>query len=206
MQKTSYINDLENVVQAWALRGEEPALYHTLRFVAPKLMRGFDISLKNVVEYGTSAATRAKDKEIKRENIISGMISASQEEGTKMTNSALGAQASALIVAGSHTTAATLTYAVWAIICHPDVRSKLEEEVLSIPENYNDTLLEKLPYLKAVIMESLRLYGAAPGSLPRTTPENGIQIKGHLISAGVTVTTQAYTMHRDPAIFPDPEK
>lgn len=167
-----------------------------MRFVAPKLMRGFDVSLENIVNYGTAAATRAKEKKIKRENIISGMISASQDEGTTLTDSALGAQASALIVAGSHTTAVTLTYAVWAILSHADVRSKLEEELSSVPENYTDTLLEKLPYLKAVIMEALRLYGAAPGSLPRTTPENGIQVKGLFVPAGVTVTTQAYTMHR----------
>jgi cytochrome P450 len=180
MQKTKYINDLENVIMAWALRGEEPALYHTMRFVTPKLMRGFDVSLKNVVDYGTSAATRAKEKKIKRENVISGMISASQDEGTTLTDSALGAQASALIVAGSGTTAVTLTYAIWAILSHAGVRSKLEGEVSSIPENYNDTLLEKLPYLKAVILETLRLYGAAPGSLPRVTPEKGIQVKGFL--------------------------
>lgn len=206
MQKTSYINDLENVIQAWALRGEEPFLYHTMRLVTPKVMRGFDASLKNVVDYGTSTATRAKEKKIKRENVISGMISASQDEGTTLTDSALGAQASALIVAGSGTTAVTLTYAVWAILSHADVRSKLEEEVSSIPEDYNDTLLEKLPYLKAVILEALRLYGAAPGSLPRTTPENGIHVNGYFVPAGVTMTTQAYTMHRDPDIFPDPEK
>jgi cytochrome P450 len=206
MQKTKYINDLENVIMAWALRGEEPALYHTMRFVTPKLMRGFDVSLKNVVDYGTSAATRAKEKKIKRENVISGMISASQDEGTTLTDSALGAQASALIVAGSGTTAVTLTYAIWAILSHAGVRSKLEGEVSSIPENYNDTLLEKLPYLKAVILETLRLYGAAPGSLPRVTPEKGIQVKGFFVPAGITMTTQAYTMHRDPAIFPDPER
>lgn len=181
-------------------------LYHIMRFVLPKLMRGFDSSLKNVVNYGTSVAVRAKEKKVRRENVISGMISASQDEGTNLTSSALGAQASALIVAGSGTTAVTLTYAVWTILSHPAVRLKLEEEVLGIPEDYNDTMLEKLPYLKAVITETLRLYGAAPGSLPRTTPEKGIQVNGFFVPARVTMTTQSYTMHRDPAIFPEPEK
>ncbi len=170
-------------------------------------MRGFDVSLQNVVEYGTFIGAKAKSKEVKRENVISGMITATQDEGTiALSDSALGAQASALIVAGSGTTAVTLTYAVWAILSHPVARKKLEEEVAGIPEDYNDTQLEKLPYLKAVIMETLRLYGAAPGSLPRTTPEQGFQIKGFFVPAGTTVTTQAYTLHRDAAIFPEPEK
>ncbi|KAK5707397.1 hypothetical protein LTR17_020740 [Elasticomyces elasticus] len=205
-QKTEYINDLENVLQAWALRGEAPALYHMMRIAAPKLMRSFKLSLKNVVDYGTSTAARARRDEVKRENVISGMLANAQSDNTTLSDSALGAQASALIVAGSGTTATTLTYAVWAIMSHADVRNKLEQEVLSLPEDYTDALLEKLPYLKAVILETLRLYGAAPGSLSRVTPSKGMQVKDFFVPAGTIMTTQAYTMHRDAAVFSDPEK
>ncbi|KAK5699217.1 hypothetical protein LTR17_023424 [Elasticomyces elasticus] len=206
LPKTEYINDLENVLQAWALRGEAPALFHMMRFAAPKLMRSFEASLKNVVDYGTSTAARARKNEVKRENVISGMLVNAQSDNTTLSDSALGAQASALIVAGSGTTATTLTYAVWAIMSHADVRNRLEEEVLSLPEDYTDALLEKLPYLKAVILEALRLYGAAPGSLPRVTPSKGMQVKDFFVPAGIIMTTQAYTMHRDAAVFPDPEE
>jgi cytochrome P450 len=133
------------------------------------------------------------------------MIDASRAEGTNMTDFSLGSQASALIVAGSGTTAVTLTYAVWAILRHAEVRQKLEQEVQQLPDDYDDTALEKLPYLNAVITETLRLYGSAPGALPRTTPSKGIDVKGMYIPPGVTLTTQSYTMHRDPTIFEDPE-
>lgn len=133
------------------------------------------------------------------------MIEASQAEGTTMTDFDLGSQASALIVAGSGTTAVTLTYAVWTILSHPTVKKRLEEEISDLPDDYNDTHLEKLPYLKAVITEVLRLYGSAPGALPRTTPSKGVEIRGRYIPSGVTLTTQSYSLHRDPAIFPDPE-
>ncbi|KAK3647091.1 hypothetical protein LTR56_008259 [Elasticomyces elasticus] len=205
-QKTEYINDLENILQAWALRGEAPALYHMMRIAAPKLMRSFEVSLRNVVDYGTSTAARARKNEVKRENVISGMLANAQSDSTTLSDSALGAQASALIVAGSGTTATTLTYAVWAVMSHADVRNKLEGEVLNLPEDYTDALLEKLPYLKAVILEALRLYGAAPGSLPRVTPSKGMQVKDSFVPAGIIMTTQAYTMHRDAAVFADPEK
>ena len=205
MQKTQYIDDLERVTKVFGLRGEVPMLYNLVRLVAPNFIRECDKSLQTVISYGTSAATRAKKTTIQKYNVISGMIDASHAEGTSLTDFSLGSQASALIVAGSGTTAVTLTYAVWAILSHPAVRSKLEEEVSSLPENYNDTVLEKLPYLKAVITETLRLYGSAPGGLPRTTPAKGIEINGLYIPPGVTLTTQSYTMHRDPSIFPDPD-
>ena len=134
------------------------------------------------------------------------MIALSRQEDSSLTDSAIGAQASALIVAGSGTTAVSLTYAIWAILSHPDVGTKLEEEVSRIPADYDDTVLESLPYLKAVITEVLRLYGSAPGSLPRVVPPRGLHVGGHFVPAGVTVTTQSYTMHRDPEIFPCPEK
>lgn len=176
-----------------------------MRLVVPGFIRECDKSLHNVINYGLSAATKAKTKPLQKYNVISGMIDASHAEGTSLTDFSLGSQASALILAGSGTTAATLTYAAWAILSHPAVRSKLEREVSGLPKDYDDTVLERLPYLKAVITESLRLYGSAPGGLPRVTPAKGIQIKDMYIPPGVTLTTQSYSMHRDPLIFSDPE-
>ena len=176
-----------------------------MRIVAPKFLRLCDESLQNVVNYGLSAANKAKKATLHRHNAISALIEASHEDGTTLTDFSLGSQASALIVAGSGTTAVTLTYAVWAVLLRPAVRAKLEDEVLSLPSDYDDIILEKLPYLNAVVTETLRLYGSAPGALPRTTPSKGIQIGDLYIPPGATLTTQSYTMHRDPLIFPDPE-
>lgn len=176
-----------------------------MRILAPNFIRQCDISIQNVINYGLSAATKAKGNKLQKHNVINGMIEASHAEGTTMTDFGLGSQASALIIAGSGTTAVSLTYAVWAVMSHPAVRIKLEEEVSSLPEDYDDTILAELPYLKAVITETLRLYGSAPGALPRTPPAKGIQIQEFHIPASVTVTTQSYTMHREPSIFPDPE-
>lgn len=189
----------------WGLQGEAPWLYPIMRLFAPGFIRKCDASLRRVIDYGSSAASSAGKGSLSKHNVISGLIDASHAEGTRLTDFSLGSQASALIVAGSGTTAVTLTYAVWAVLRHPAVRIKLEEEVASLPDSFDDTVLEKLPYLNAVVTETLRLYGSAPGALPRTTPSKGIQIKDFYIPAGVTLTTQSFTMHRDPLIFADPE-
>jgi len=206
VQKTKYIDDLESMTLIWALRGEAPALYHILRLVKPQIIREFDASLSNVIRYGASAAVSAKENKLQKHNVVKGMVDATEANENALTDSALGAQASALIVAGSGTTAVTLTYAIWVILSHPAVKSKLMQEVSALPDTFDDTMLENLPYLKAVITETLRLYGSAPGSLPRIAPDHGISVQGVFLPAGTTVTTQSYTMHRDPAIFPDPEK
>lgn len=177
-----------------------------MRVTKPSFIRESEASFHNVIDYGLSAVNKARQASLSKHNIINGMIEASQEQGTSMSDFSLGSQASALIIAGSGTTAASLTYGVWAVLQHPEVRKKLEEEVKTLPEEFDDVALEKLPYLDAVITETLRLYGSAPGALPRVRPSKGITVQDHYIPPGVVVTTQSYTMHRDPAIFPDPEK
>ncbi len=59
--------------------------------------------------------------------------------------------------------------------------------------------------MNKVIDETLRLYSAAPGSLPRIVPAGGAILGGYHIPGGTTVSTQAYTFHRNPKIFPNPE-
>ncbi|KAJ5208034.1 hypothetical protein N7449_002413, partial [Penicillium cf. viridicatum] len=66
--------------------------------------------------------------------------------------------------------------------------------------------LRDLPYLNQVINETLRLYTAVPFGLPRLVPPEGAQFNGYHVPRGITVSTQAYSLHRDHAIFPDPDK
>lgn len=113
-------------------------------------------------------------------------------------------EAGALIVAGSDTTAVTLTYLVWCVLSRPELAASLCAELKSLPIDYSESDLEDLPVLSAVIEETLRLYGAAPGGIPRQKPSGPEYLGGYLIPAGTTVTTQAYSLHRNARIFPDP--
>ncbi|KAF3766399.1 cytochrome P450 [Cryphonectria parasitica EP155] len=105
---------------------------------------------------------------------------------------------------GTDTTAGTLTYLVWSVCRHPEVRVQLSEELDELPEGFDDRHLRRLTYLNQVIEETLRLYPAVAGGLLRTTPPEGAQIGGYWIPGGTTVSCQAYSMHRDPKIFPNP--
>lgn len=138
-------------------------------------------------------------------NIFSN-IAAEGELGEKLSMEDVHLEASGLMFAGTDTTATTLTYLVWAVLSHPELQRNLEQEVATLNGDYGDADLEKLPLLNAVIEETLRLYGAAPAGLPRAVPPGGVTIDEQVIPAGTTVTTQAYTFHRDPVLFPEPLK
>ena len=113
-------------------------------------------------------------------------------------------EAGNLIVAGSDTTAVTLTYLVWAVLKRPELRRELEEEVSGLSQDLTFDELSQAPLLNSVIEETLRLYGAAPGALPRTVPPSGVDMLGYFLPGGTVVSTQAYNIHRDPNIFPNP--
>lgn len=94
------------------------------------------------------------------------------EAGTSLLSDAeIEREASNLIVAGSDTTA--VTYLIWAVLKHPSIKQKLQEKVDALSPGFSRKEANALPYLGMVVKETLRLYGAAPGSLPRTVPQGG---------------------------------
>lgn len=136
---------------------------------------------------------------------IFAMINSEAEKGeTQLDNLDVQLEASGLVVAGSDTTAITLTYLIWAVLSTPDLQILLQNEVAALPANFADVDVEGLPIVNAVIEETLRLYGAAPGGLPRIVPSSGASMGGYYLADSVTVTTQSFSLHRDPSLFPDP--
>jgi cytochrome P450 len=121
---------------------------------------------------------------------------------------AVATEARNLIVAGTDTTSVTLTYLLWAVLRDSRIKEKLLEEIEECV--HGDTFgvgdAEELVYLQAVMQETLRLYGAAPGGLPRTTPVGGRVLGGIFIPEGTVVATHAYSLHRNAGIFADPHR
>lgn len=124
---------------------------------------------------------------------------------TSLSNAEVTDEAMNFIIAGSDTTATTLTYLVWAVCSSSSIRETLVSELNSLPSDFKDQDLRALPYLNQVIDETLRLYAATPSGLQRVSSQDTL-LASHCIPAGTTITTQAYSLHRDTDIFPDPEK
>ena len=130
-------------------------------------------------------------------NIFSKIIAETQKDDAALTDEDINGEARNLLIAGNETTATSLTYIVWAVIQRPEIQERLEAELSKLSDaDIKDKVLEKLPFLNAVILETLRLYGPASSSLPREVPVDGADLAGHFIPEGTIVDTQAYTMHR----------
>jgi cytochrome P450 len=135
---------------------------------AKEMFRANDYLLR----YGTRAIENAKSLHDKA-NIFTTILHEAEKGEGYLTDLDVRIEAGNLIVAGSDTTGVTLTYLTWSVLKRPELRIALEEEVSALGEEIKDADLETLPLLNAVIEETLRLYGAAPGSLPRVVPLGG---------------------------------
>ncbi|CAH0051416.1 unnamed protein product [Clonostachys solani] len=110
------------------------------------------------------------------------------------------------ITAGGDTTSITLRSIFYFSLQNKESYHRLCHEVRSnctLPVTFSSA--QKLPYLNAVIKEALRLHPPMPIMLGRTVPEGGANICGHYIREGTEVGIPSYVLHRDPAIFPDPD-
>jgi cytochrome P450 len=144
------------------------------------------------------------DEDNPQQSFFTGLFLAESEE--KLTWQEVRSNALTFLVAGTDTTANTLTYLVWATCQRPSVKATLLEELRQLPEGFDDTHLKSLNYLNHVIEETLRVYPAVATGLLRIVPPGGANIAGHHIPGGSTVSCQAYSLQRDPRIFPRPDE
>lgn len=206
-QKSTYTKDLETVMIYSGIRSELPLLHPILQLIPLPSIRHMLGSMARLKSYGSAAIARSKALSEKGETgktLFFKMLASTDESSDSLKDDEIEREATNLIIAGSDTTSVTLTYLIWAVLKHPLVLLKLQEEVRSLPQSFSANQVLELPYLAMVIKETLRLYGAAPGSLPRVVPKGGRSLAGFMIPEGSVVSTQAYTLHRNPVIFQDP--
>lgn len=110
--------------------------------------------------------------------------------------------------AGSDTVGNVCTVGAYHILTNPWIHSKLVEELQQAWPDVSSTIgyeaLEKLPFLTAVIKESLRMAHGVVTPLPRIVGPMDSEISGMTIPAGTVVSMGATIVHRNPEIFPEP--
>ncbi|XP_042030693.1 cytochrome P450 83B1-like [Salvia splendens] len=113
-----------------------------------------------------------------------------------------------MIVAAAETTPSAVIWTMTALIKAPKVMDKLQNEIRSLvgeKGKVEEDDLPKLPYLKAVVNESLRLYPPVPLLIPRESMETSI-LDGYEIQPKTMVYVNAYAAGRDPECWENPDE
>lgn len=110
-----------------------------------------------------------------------------------------------LFVAGSDSSALTIEWGLAELINHPRVMKKATEEIDRVVGKnriLEESDIPNLPYLQAIVKETLRLHPTAP-IIPRTSTEDCI-VGGYHIPSKTTVFVNVWALGRDPENWKDP--
>ncbi|KAK7192675.1 hypothetical protein DPSP01_006894 [Paraphaeosphaeria sporulosa] len=171
------------------------------KWVFPHMMN------ENQKKYGTAVIDRVNRRmqwEVARPDIMSYVI-AGNEKGA-MTPGEVQATFQTLTLAGSETTATTLSGVMTQLLTHPEAYGKLVGEVRGELKKEGDITLDalkNLPYLNACLNEAMRLCTATPFTLPRVVPKDGDMVCGTWIAGNTSVFILPWAVNRDPNLWHD---
>ena len=114
-----------------------------------------------------------------------------------MTREDINSTVSLLVLAGSETSATTLTSATYYSLNHPRVFERLKKEIRDAfdhdPSSITVSAVSELPYLNAVITEALRLHPTNPVSIPRQV-DRPVEICGIMVPPGVSLLASTFVV------------
>ena len=89
------------------------------------------------------------------------------------------------------------------LLHNPEALSKAKielQQVIGEDHPVEESDIARLPYLQAVVKETLRLHPAIPFLLPRKAEED-VEINGYIIPKGAQVLVNAWAIGRDPSLW-----
>ncbi|KAF4517611.1 hypothetical protein B566_EDAN002842 [Ephemera danica] len=131
------------------------------------------------------------------------------EKDSSFTDDDIRAEVDTFMFEGHDTTAMGMSWTLYFLSIYPDIQSRCVEELEEIfsgsDRDPTITDLNNMKYLERVIKETLRLKPPVTGA--GRSLENNLKLEGYdAFPAKTSVHINIYNTHRNPAIYPDPEK
>ena len=170
----------------------------------PKAMRRAIAELDQIVDRILAARQQGSGK---HDDLLSLLLAERDEEtGEVLSNRQLRDQIMTIVFAGHETTANALAFTWYLLATHPEVEARLHDELDYVlggrAPGYDD--FSKLRYTRMVFEETLRLYPPAY-VLGRSALREDV-IGGVKVPKGTVISIYPYLLHRNPALWTDPER
>ena len=137
-------------------------------------------------------------------DILSLLIEARYEDGGTMSNEEIRDELMTMLFAGHETTASTLAWSFYWLHRFPEIGQKCKAELSSVSENVQYTDIVKLPYLSAVVSETLRLNPVV--AFVGRQLKKPLELIGYQFEAGTSLFPSIYLTHQREDIYPEPKK
>ncbi|XP_029650885.1 cytochrome P450 4F22 [Octopus sinensis] len=133
------------------------------------------------------------------------MLLARDSNGVGLTDLDIRNEVDTFMFAGHDTTACSLSWMVYSLACFPDHQQKIYEEISQVMQDREYVTWDDIPnfrYLTACLKESIRLFSTVP--IITRVLTKPMQIDGHMLPVGSSVTVNIYAIHHNPDVWEDP--
>jgi cytochrome P450 len=185
---------LSTVLTETATPGRQVLGLALQRFGGRGMFAQFETQLREVDEllFAEIAEHRQRPDLAEREDILSMLMTAELEDGTRMEDQELRDQLMTLLLAGHETTATALAWTFDLLLRHPTELGRLRDSLAAGDEDY----------LRATITESLRLRPVIPLAGRRLAKD--LVADGMTLPAGTDVTPAIWLTHTRADVYPEP--
>jgi cytochrome P450 len=128
-----------------------------------------------------------------------------QESDARLPRDGVKAFIQDIIAGGTESSAVTIEWAISELLRHPEAMAAATDELDRVVGNRRwvaERDLPELPYIDAVVKETLRLHPVGPLLVPHHAREDTV-VAGYDVPAGARVLVNAWAIARDPASWPD---
>ncbi|XP_022935746.1 cytochrome P450 CYP82D47-like [Cucurbita moschata] len=113
-----------------------------------------------------------------------------------------------MIVGGFDTTAVTMTWALCLLLNNEETLKKVQlelDEKVGRSRQVKESDVKNLPYLQAIVKETLRLYPAVPLMAPHESVED-CTVAGYHICKGTRLIVNVQKLQKDPRVWEEPSE
>ncbi|MEM8828939.1 MAG: cytochrome P450 [Cyanobacteria bacterium P01_G01_bin.19] len=147
---------------------------------------------------------RRQNPESMRGDILSLLLTARDEDGQPMSDREIQDELMTMLFAGHETTASSLAWCFYWLHRLPEIGQKLRDELSSLSPNAEYTEIAKLPYLSAVVSETLRLNPVVV--FVGRQLKQPWSLMGYDLEAGTSLFPSIYLTHQREDIYPQPKQ
>ena len=152
----------------------------------------------------TEIELRQNNPDTLGDDILSLMISARDENNQPMSKEEIRDELMTMLFAGHETTASTLAWEFYWLHYLPKVKEQLLAELNSLEDKTDYNTILKLPYLNAIVSETLRMNPVV--ALIGRHLTKPFELMGYTLEAGTSLFPSIYLTHQREDIYPEPKQ
>ncbi|KAL6634637.1 hypothetical protein ACP70R_027308 [Stipagrostis hirtigluma subsp. patula] len=130
-----------------------------------------------------------------------------KEDGNLMNYDAAKGLFTELFIAGTETVSSTVEWGMAELLRYPETMKKVKEElarVIGAKTQVEESDIGQLPYLQAVVKETLRLHPAVSLAFQRAMA--AVQVQGYTIPKGTNIILNLWAINRNPETWVEPDR